>query len=112
MHRRRTNFSPRCSTTVKAVAERTGSESMGKPCACLHACSQARQPMHLVMSTRIAFVFFMIDSCTPLRQKEFADDALPPFGSKPGEQAAHWHATVLRSHSAERRGHGVQPGNA
>src|SRR5690348_13191172 len=53
-HSRRTNLSPRGSTTVSAVAESVGSCSGGKLCAALHACSQAWQPTHLVMSISIA----------------------------------------------------------
>src|SRR3954466_8723304 len=61
MHMRRTNL-PSCSSiTVSAVSDSFASLFAGNPCTCLHACSQERQPMHLVMSTRMALVFSISD---------------------------------------------------
>src|SRR5581483_2439654 len=42
--------------TVRAVGESLYSVSLGNPWLSLQACSQLRQPTHLVMSTRMALV--------------------------------------------------------
>src|ERR1700756_1308178 len=62
MHMRRTNLSPWSSMTVSAVGESLASVSFGKPWSSLHACSQARQPIHFVISTRMALVLWSVCS--------------------------------------------------
>src|SRR5207302_551461 len=71
--------------TVSAVGESLASLSIGNPCTLLHACSQLRHPMHLVMSTRMDLVLamffslscagdFAMTGTTPLRRS----GAIPP----------------------------------
>src|SRR5689334_11487354 len=80
MHIRRTYLSPRCSTTVKAVAESVGSGSAGWLWPALHALSQARQPMHFVMSInnalRGSFIWppcLCLLTAALLREEEFVN---------------------------------------
>src|SRR5437868_2510051 len=110
MHMRRTNLSPRSSTTVSAVGESFSSVSLGKPCASLHACSQLRHPMHLVTSTRMAFVLSITFSPAHLSfwpnlalvvlpsgtsgQEEFFGQLFPQLARNTRQQSCHGRTAV------------------
>src|SRR5512142_3142125 len=98
MHMRRTNF-PSCSSTmVNAVSDNLASLFVGNPCSCLHACSQERQPMHLVMSTRMALVFSISDLLDRnLGENSPRLDGL--FGFAQGRPGGRRYVTWLRKNS-------------
>src|SRR5271157_1011417 len=125
MHILRTNLLPCSSITVSAVGDSFASVSMGKPWTCLHACSQLRQPMHFVMSTRIALVRSMFSSLPRFsmepraarrllagqasppsrrsRQEKLLQQLLPDLRCHTRDQPRHGHAAVGR--------HPIQPGH-
>src|SRR5512142_1664024 len=98
MHMRRTNLPSRSCTTVNAVELSSVSTRSGKLWACLHVDSQARQPMHLVISTRSAFsllrLVVSIVVASPLAQEDFVDDGVLDAGFNLGEQAGNRQTAV------------------
>src|SRR5579864_5184550 len=97
---------------VNAVGESFGSGSCEKPWSCLHAASQLRQPMHLVMSIRIALLLGIPFSFVTSRsvEEEFADDPLTQLRVDALQKTTDGNTAILREGGIEFCNLGVEPG--